>query len=135
LPLAERPTRLRDDADILVAHDDRVAHHRIGVHLDVGTADAGHLDLHQRGVIRDVWHRILAELGGTGAGPHRRQNLLSHAYPCRSSAGRHGALQHIWWSYGKTRTSGTVAVTSLTCGAGSDGAGAAEDGDSNAGQQ
>src|SRR2546425_293365 len=43
----ELAPRLGDDADVLVAHDDRRARRRGPVELDVGAADPGHLHLHE----------------------------------------------------------------------------------------
>jgi hypothetical protein len=49
--LLELRTRDGDGADVLVAHDHRIAERRLRIHLHVGAADTCHLDLHQRGVI------------------------------------------------------------------------------------
>ena len=69
---------LGDVADVLVAHDGGLVVRRVLVELDVGAADAADLHLHQRGVRRDVRHRIFADLGLARSGPHRRQHFLCH---------------------------------------------------------
>src|SRR5258705_213402 len=64
-PLApgELAPRLGDGADILVAHDHRALGRRRLVKLDIGSADSGDLHLHQGGVVRDIRHRVFADLG------------------------------------------------------------------------
>ena len=58
---ARRTSRpaLAIDADVLVAHDHRVGERRLRVHLHVGAADPGDLDLEQGPVVGDVRHREL----------------------------------------------------------------------------
>jgi hypothetical protein len=62
-----------------VTHDHRLVDRGLPVELDVGPADAGDLDLQQRGVVRDVRHRELAQLGRTRRRPDRREHLFCHA--------------------------------------------------------
>ena len=79
LALDEAAARLDDGADILVPHDDRRVRRRLGVELHVGAADAGDLHLEQRALLRNLRHRIFAQLGLMRAGAHRRQYLFRHA--------------------------------------------------------
>src|SRR5439155_8621465 len=73
LAARELAPRLRDVADVLVAHDDRRLRGRGLVELHVGAADAADLDLEQRRVLRDVGHGVFADLRGRRSGPHSGQ--------------------------------------------------------------
>jgi len=71
---------LGDHADILVTHDDVLFGRRMLVELDVGAADAADLHLQQRGIRRDVRHRVFANFGPARPDPHRRQHFLCHCF-------------------------------------------------------
>jgi hypothetical protein len=69
---------LGDIADILVAHDRGLVIWRMRVKLDVSAADAGHFNLEQGGVVRDVRHGKFPDLGLARTGTHCRQYFLCH---------------------------------------------------------
>ena len=77
LAAGELAAGLGDGADVLVAHDHRRRRRRMLVELDVGAADAGDLDLHQRGILRNVRHRIFADLGRARRHPDGGKDLFS----------------------------------------------------------
>src|SRR5262245_54109150 len=74
----EFPTRLGNDADVLVPHDHRGLRRRAGVELHVGAADARDLHLHQRRVFRNLRHWELADLGLARRRAHGRQDFFAH---------------------------------------------------------
>src|SRR6185312_8534196 len=70
-----------DGADVLVAHDHRIVERRLRVHLHVGAADACHLDLQQRGVVRQLRHGQLAKLGCAWRRPNGGEDTVDHRSP------------------------------------------------------
>ena len=80
LAAGEFAAGLGDGADILMPHDHRRGGRRMLVELDVGAADAADLHLHQRRVLRDVRHRIIADFGLARPGAHRRQYFFGHVH-------------------------------------------------------
>jgi hypothetical protein len=69
---------LGDVADVLVPHDHGGGGGRRLVQLHVRAADAADLHLQQRRILRDVGHRVLAELGLARRRPHRRQYFFHY---------------------------------------------------------
>jgi hypothetical protein len=91
LALGELAAGFGDVANVLVAHDGGLVVWRVLVELDVGTADAADLHLHQRGVGRDVRHRIFADFGLARGGSDGRQHFFCHCISpimtaCRNEA-------------------------------------------------
>ena len=79
-PLAAREFApgLGDNADVLVPHNHRALSGRALVELHIGAAYSRHLHLHQGGILRDIRHRVFADLGLARTHPHRRQNTFRH---------------------------------------------------------
>jgi hypothetical protein len=65
-------------SDVLVTHDDGSGDARLPVHLHVGSADAGDLNLEQSCVLRHVRHGEVTKLGLRWSCPHRCGHLPSH---------------------------------------------------------